>query len=231
MKMRNLAVMSLLVSGLFLAACTRQASTQPVPTNPPAQSTTGAAEDPTMAAVRLTAAVRATQAVADTQTAQPAEALGTPQAADLTPQATAGSKDLSTPEAVATTEVTTAVAPLPSATPASAACSNPYIVKPGDWIYKIARDCQVAPSALLAANPGINPNFVTPGQKLNIPAVGGTTSQAQQTQTCSGTYTVAGGDTLYSIAYRCGLTTEQLATANSIRYPFVIHVGDVLKFP
>lgn len=230
MKMRNLAVLSLLIVSLSLAACTRQASTQPVPTNPPAQSTTGA-EDPTMAAVRLTAAVRATQAVADTQTAEPAAAgteLGTPQANDLTPQATAESKDL-TPVA-ADTLAPTPVPTEASPTPVSAVCPNPYTVKQGDWIYKIARDCQVSPSALLAANPGISPNFVTPGQKLNIPTAGGTTSQAQA-QACSGTYTVVSGDTVYSIAYRCGLTDEQLAAANSIRYPFVIHIGDVLKFP
>lgn len=226
MKMRNLAVMSLLVLSLFLAACTRQASTQPVPTNPPAQSTSGAAEDPTMAAVRLTAAVRATQAVADTQTAQPAQGgtvLGTPQAGELTPEATPAANELTPMPAD-----TLAPTPVPaeaSPTTAAAACPNPYIVKQDDWIYKIARDCQVDPAALLAANRGISPNFITPGQRLNMPARG-TTSQA-----CSGTYTVVAGDTVYNIAYRCGLTAEQLAAANSIRYPFIIHAGDVLKFP
>jgi len=228
MKKRNLAVMCVLVVGLSLAACTRQASTQPVPTNPPAQSTTGA-EDPTMAAVRLTAAVRATEAVAETETAQPAEGTPqeTPQPVDLTAQA-----GVATPEAteVAPADTVTPEAPVATATTAAAACPNPYIVQQGDWIYKIARTCQVDPKALLAANAGINPNFLTPGQKLNIPgAAGGTTQGASQA--CTGTYTVVGGDTLYSIAYRCGLTTEQLATANNISYPFVIHIGDVLKFP
>lgn len=226
MKMRNLAVMSLLVFGLFLAACTRQASTQPVPTNPPAQSTTGAAEDPTMAAVRLTAAVRATQAVADTETAQPAGSVpqSTPQAGELTPQATPMATDLTQAAVVPTDTPAVAAA---AATPVPTACPNPYLVQQGDWIYKIARDCQVSPASILAANPGIYPNFITPGQKLNMPAPGGTAALTS----CSGTYTVVAGDTLYNIAYRCGLTTEQMATANSISYPFVIHAGDVLKFP
>ena len=106
-------------------------------------------------------------------------------------------------------------------------CPNPYIVKQGDWIYKIARVCQLDPAAIVAANPSINPNFIIPGQKLNMPAAG----SAPKSTGCSGNYTVVRGDTLVSIAYPCGLATEQLAAAHGIRYPFLIHPGDVLKFP
>jgi len=228
MKLRTFAVISLLLLSLALAACTRQASTATVPTQPPSQPTTSAAEDPTMAAVRQTAAVRATEAVVETQAAT---AQGVGGEATATTEA-GGAKEVptDTPVAAEVPTATLAATPTPAATaaPAAAACANPYVVKQGDWIYKIARQCGVDPSAILAANPGVNANFIIPGQKLNMPS--GTAAQPS-TQGCTGNYTVVRGDTLFSIAYRCGLTTEQLAAANAIRYPFVIHPGDVLKFP
>jgi len=225
MKIRNLAVISLLLLGLTLVACTRQASTAAVPTQPPSQPTSSVAEDPTMAAVRQTAAVRATEAVVET------EAAGAGGGAS-TPVATPGAKELpsATPVVVETpvAPVATAVpAVAPTAVPVAVACPNPYVVKQGDWIYKIARDCKLDPAAIIAANPGVNPNFIIPGQKLNMP----TGSPVSQPAACTGSYTVVKSDTLFNIAYRCGLTTEQLATTNNIRYPFVIHPGDVLKFP
>ncbi len=225
MKLSKLAVISLLLLSLTLAACTRQASTATVPTSPSGQPTTSAAEDPTMAAVRQTAAVLATEAAVETQaaTAQGVGAEATPtEAAKEVPSETPAVA--ATPEAVATP---TAVAtPVPTAAPA-AGCPNPYVVKQGDWIYKIARQCGVDPKAIIAANPGINANFIIPNQKLNMPA-GGT---AVQPAACTGNYTVVQGDTLFSIAYRCGLTTEELAAPNGLSFPFVIHPGDVLKFP
>jgi LysM repeat protein len=225
MKMRNLAIISLIILGLALAACTRQASTAPVPTKPAAQNLPQEqpSEDATMAAVRLTAAVRATQSVAETQAAE-VKGVETPAAQEITPmpqEPTPAAAQVATPTPAA-------VVPSPTVAPAAKVCPNPYIVKQGDWIYKIARDCKLDPKAIIAANPGINANFITPGQKLNLPM--GASAQSSQSA-CSGNYTVVQGDTLFHIAYRCGLTTEQLAAANGIRYPFVIHPGDVLKLP
>ena len=230
MKLRTLVVISLLLLGLTLAACTRQASTATVPTQPPAQPTSSEAEDPTMAAVRQTAAVRATEAAVETQAAT-AQSVGT----EETPAAaeTSGAKEVpsETPAAVETlapaATPTAAATPVPTAAPA-AACPNPYVVKQGDWIYKIARACSVTPASLLAANSGISPNFIVPGQKLNMP---GTTVAQPFAPACTGNYTVVKGDTLFNIAYRCGLTTEQLAGANGLLFPFRIYPGDVLKFP
>ena len=224
------------------SASNPQASTAVVPTQPAAQATTSSAEDPTMAAVRQTAVVFATQTEVanETQAAAPAGAgggaestptvEGTPSANQVA-SATPAAND--TPVAPVATDVPTMAAPTAAPT-AVTACSSPYVVQQGDWIYKIARTCNVDPAAIVAANPGVNYNFITPGQKLNMPASAGSSPVAAQptaAAACTGNYTVARGDTLYSIAYRCGLTTEQLATANSIRSPYVIHPGDVLKFP
>ena len=102
----------------------------------------------------------------------------------------------------------------------------------GDWIYQIARNCNVAVSALIAANPGINPNVIKPGQLLIMPGTGATPAGgAPQPAACSGLHTVVTGDTLYRLAYGCGFTIEQLAAANSIIYPYTIYPGQVLNYP
>jgi LysM repeat protein len=164
-------------------------------------------------------------AIRMTQTAQAVagvggggEVTGTPAAGAVTPAVPA-----------ATTAAPPAVAP---ATPVPlGSCPNPYTVKSGDWIYKIARECRVDPSAIIAANPGINPSVLTPGQKLNMPAAGAAPVPGATQQTCTGSHTVVRGENLFRIAYNCGLTTEQLAAANGIPYPYTIYPGQVLKFP
>lgn len=114
----------------------------------------------------------------------------------------------------------------PTALPPGVACANPYEVKAGDWIYKIARLCGVLPKDIIAANPGINPDLIYPGQTLNMPTPGATAVKL-----CSGTYTVKSGDTLFRIAYNCGFTAEELAVANGITFPYIIKPGQVIKFP
>jgi LysM repeat protein len=45
-----------------------------------------------------------------------------------------------------------------------------YKVERGDTLYSIARKHGVAPAALKAANPGIDPDRIRPDQILNVPA-------------------------------------------------------------
>jgi len=133
-----------------------------------------------------------------------------------------------------------------ASTGASGTCSNPYTVQPGDWFYAIARKCGVSPQALLAANPGMNPNVLRPGQTLNMPAgsgggapppppsSGGATpppSTGGGSGSCSNPYTVQRGDTLYSIAQRCGTTAAALHAANNIPAPEYIFPGQQLRIP
>lgn len=55
-----------------------------------------------------------------------------------------------------------------AATPADAA-SNEYIVKPGDTLFLISKRTNYRQAAIVAANPGLNPNRLRVGQKLNLP--------------------------------------------------------------
>lgn len=124
------------------------------------------------------------------------------------------------------------------------ACPNPYTVKPGEWFLLIARNCGITPGQLQAANPGVNPNLLRPGQVLNIPG-GGTTNggstaqptpssgqdQPSQPGTCSNPYVVQRGDTLFSIAKRCGTTVLAIQQANGIPSPEYIFPGQQLRIP
>lgn len=138
----------------------------------------------------------------------------------------------------------------PVATPETVAspCSNPYVVRPGDYVIRIAANCHVNEAALVAANPGLNPNWIYAGQLLNLPVSPGgqpdanvVAPSAPQPQTpavapsaggrCTGTHIVVAGENLYQIGLACGLRWQQIATANSIGYPYTIYAGQTLQYP
>lgn len=237
MKTRTLLLSTLLIGGLILAACQRSATTDTVPATQPlvaspdaGQGGTGSGPkgDPTMDALSTQLFSGSTQVAGG--------GLDSGQVATATASPIPGNTQVVSP----TIGVPT-LAPVITATPvpAGAACASPYTVKQGDWIYKIARECNLQPQAIIAANPGINPNRLTPGQKLNLPgaapaptvAPGATATPQPPAATCKGTYTVKGGDNLFRIAFNCGFTTEQMAARNNIAPPYRIFPGQVLTYP
>jgi len=133
----------------------------------------------------------------------------------------------------AITTISLPPAPPPTTTTVQSDCSSPYTVQPGEWLYRIASKCGVAVTDLIAANPGVNPDFVFPGQQINLPGGASPKGLASPVSTgsCSGTHTVVAGENLFRIGFNCGFTTEQMANANGIFYPFNIYQGQVLHFP
>ena len=240
------AMASLVCFALILAACTRSANTATVPTAGPTgviSSTQGGGQQPsnqdaTMAAISSQVAGQLTQTAVASGAGGGDQ--GTPKAPGDTPapgatqpvdQPTTAPGD--TPVRGQPTEPSAQQTQKPATAtpvPAGGTCSNPYTVQTGDWIYKIARNCNVSVAALIAANPNINPNAITPGQLLNMPGQQGPTpaSGDPQGSGCSGKHVVATGDSLYGLAFACGLTVEQLAAQNGITYPYTIYIGQVL---
>jgi len=131
----------------------------------------------------------------------------------------------------------------PIATYTYAACSSPYIVQPGDYLYRIATQCGTTVAAIQAAN-GLTGTTIYVGQQLIIPsgtitsgtaagasvAGGGTSTTTQTVTTPAGTYTVQSGDTLYGIARKFGISISALQSANGLTGS-LIRVGQVLKIP
>lgn len=126
----------------------------------------------------------------------------------------------------------------PTAPNVPPATGNPstYTVQRGEWLYSIARKFGITVSALLAANPGTNPNFVYPGQVLNIPG-GGPNPNPNPSPSPNpnpgpgNTYVVAQGDTLFSIAVRFHTTAYAIQIANHLPNPNFIYPGQTLIIP
>jgi LysM repeat protein len=117
-----------------------------------------------------------------------------------------------------------------------------YTVQPGDWLARIASRFGVTVQAIVNANPGLNPNRIFVGQRLNIPGGGGgqptspapTQPPSTATPPPSGSdqvYIVQRGDTLGRIAARFGVTVQAIVNVNPGLNPNLIFVGQRLNIP
>ena len=85
-----------------------------------------------------------------------------------------------------------------------------YIVKPGDTLYSIAKKYNTTVENLKQLN-NLTTNTLSINQQLQIP-----TTEFIETPTTTVTYTVAPGDTLYSIARTYNTTVNNIKTLNNL---------------
>ena len=173
--------------------------------------------------------VVATPAVGETTT----EDAATPVAeVTATPVVTA-TPDVSTTPVVTTTGDTTAgetatgdtVAPTTGTPPAT---EVNHTVALGESLYRIGLQYGYSWTVLAQYNGITNPNYVTPGQVIKIPAAGTPTPTPTPGEQL---YTVKQGDTLGMIAAAYGISWVQIAEANGVVNPNLIYPGQVLKIP
>lgn len=103
---------------------------------------------------------------------------------------------------------------------------NYYSVKPGDTLYKIARDYNISLDDLIEANPGITPYMLMVGQVICIPL-------ATPPVTCpeGNAYTIKPGDTFYKVARRFNVSLDALIEANPTIDPDRLLVGQRICIP
>ena len=202
---------------LSTAACTRSASTPPPSPEegeaPSAQSDTQATMDAIRSAIL-------------TQTAQASEGeespSSTPTAEEPTDTATA------TPE-----ESESPVATTPTATPIPGGQVE-YTVKPGDWIWKIARDYNVDPQEIIDLNGLSDPGDISVGMTLLIPLSETTvepTAVVSTPVTGGITHIVQSGEWIWEIARTYGVDPQAIIDANDLADPANIYPGQELIIP
>ncbi len=105
-----------------------------------------------------------------------------------------------------------------------------YTVRVNDTLWDIATRYGMTVAQLTAANPGINPAALRPGQILTFSSP---TSQVPNTvpEVPCAIYAVAPNDTLWDIAANYGLTLDDLLAANPGVDPMRLMVGQKLAIP
>ena len=116
-----------------------------------------------------------------------------------------------------------------------------YTVKEGEDLWHIAQNLYGSGYNwvdLASENKLINPSVIAVGAKLTIPNVKAktaTSDEVMQANSIKGTsYTVASGDYLWDIALRAygdGFKWVEIAKANNLANPNLVHPGNVLKLP
>ena len=118
------------------------------------------------------------------------------------------------------------------------ACGGSYVVRRGDWLARIARNCGVTLADLRAANPWTySSRYIYPGDVLAIPGAydgggpGGSTGGAcGPTSDIYGSYyVVCPGDTLGRIAAYYGVSWVYLQSRNGIPNANLIYSGQIIR--
>ncbi len=148
---------------------------------------------------------------------------------------------------------------IPTEGPVASAESLAFPVSPGDTLWTIARRFDISVSALLAANPGVDPLRLQAGQTLRVPsslaavaATGATGSPStasvaapQAAARPAGTpasnptgidattrlHTVSEGDTLWDLSRRYGVRVSDILAENAGLDPMHLRVGQQVHMP
>src|ERR671937_129721 len=111
-----------------------------------------------------------------------------------------------------------------------------HVVEPGDTLWSIGERLGVDTSTLVRLNNLDNGDLLSIGQSLKVPAGSDAAatpspSAPRASTTGSATYTVVGGDTLWSIAERLGVDTGTLVGLNDLDNADLLSIGMVLTVP
>lgn len=107
-----------------------------------------------------------------------------------------------------------------------------YTVKAGDNLWNISRKYGVSVEVIIDVNNFRDKDFLSLGQKLEIPAIGGGVSDSNKKQEPTIiTYTVVKGDNLWSISQRFDVKMTSIISTNNLKEISRLSIGQKLKLP
>jgi LysM repeat protein len=114
---------------------------------------------------------------------------------------------------------------IPGTTPPPPGCTGfIYVIQAGDTFFLLSQRFNVPLNAIIAANPGVDPNNLQVGQRVCIPKA--------PAPECSGfIYTVRAGDTLFNLAKQFGVTVKAIEEANPGIDPRNLAIGQKICIP
>jgi LysM repeat protein len=104
--------------------------------------------------------------------------------------------------------------------------STVYTIRPGDTLYRIARQFNTTVDAIIQANPGIIPESLQVARRICIPGTIPSVCPPGSTP-----YTIIAGDTLYSLARQFNTAVDALNRANPSISPNNLQVGQSICIP
>ncbi len=104
-----------------------------------------------------------------------------------------------------------------------------YTIRSGDTLWVLANRYNTTVQAIMAINPGLNPNALQIGQVICIP--GGTTPPPGRCPAGSFSYTIRSGDTLWVLANRYNTTVQAIMAINPGLNPNALQIGQVICIP
>jgi murein DD-endopeptidase MepM/ murein hydrolase activator NlpD len=124
------------------------------------------------------------------------------------------------------------------AAPSARQAGGRIVVQPGDTVYAIARRTGASPQSIIQEN-GLRPPYrLEIGDALILPdperKIANRIAEAAPTKTAiaaNRTHRVRRGDTLYSISRSSGVPIKTLASANGLRAPYTLDVGQQILVP
>ena len=127
------------------------------------------------------------------------------------------------------TAVPAVVGNVPTVTPG---LPTTYTLQKGEFPYCIARRFNVNPADLMALNGLSSSGTVYEGLSLKIPQNGSKFPDGRALQAHPAKYTVAAGDTVYSIACKYGdVEPWAIGMANNLAAPYTLTAGAVINIP
>ena len=105
-----------------------------------------------------------------------------------------------------------------------------YTVKAGDNLWNISQKYGVSVKVIISVNNLKDKDLLSLGQKIEIPAIGGgAPNSSQKQEPIIITYTVAKGDSLWSISQRYDVNMSSIISTNNLKEISRLSIGQKLK--